>query len=138
MRSKSLLRRFGGLLLAASLVGGMTMVSTTTAQAQHRVHRVHRRVIIVRPIRPFPRFGRFGPYRPFDRYPYYSQYVFSGPQAAESQGYHDGLKTGSKDAHKGKSYNPERSHYFHDAGSGNFGEAYRYGFLRGYRDGFRA
>jgi hypothetical protein len=28
------------------------------------------------------------------------------------------MKTGDKDGRKGKSYDPERSHYFHDAGFG--------------------
>ena len=34
------------------------------------------------------------------------------------------------------SYDPARSHYFHDAGFGNFAEAFRSGFSNGYRDGY--
>jgi len=45
--------------------------------------------------------------------------------------------TGSNDARRGQSNDPERSHYFKDAGFGNFAEDYRDGFLRGYSDGFR-
>ena len=47
------------------------------------------------------------------------------------------LKTGSNDAPGGQSYDPERSHYFREAGFGNFAENYREGFSRGYGDGFR-
>jgi hypothetical protein len=92
-------------------------------------------VIIVRPYRP---------YRPFGWYPYgyepyaYNQYVFSSGDAANNQGYHDGYKTGKDDGNKAKSYSPERSHYFHDAGFGNFAEAYRGGFAQGYREGYQS
>jgi hypothetical protein len=64
--------------------------------------------------------------------------VFGDSVAADSQGYHDGLKTGEEDAHHGRSYDPERSHYFKDAGFGNFAEVYREGFERGYSAGFRS
>jgi len=78
------------------------------------------------------------PVRPFYGYPYgyYNQYVFSSSQAAANQGYKDGLKTGSDDARRNQSNDPERSHYFQNAGFGNFGEAYREGFSRGYSEGF--
>jgi hypothetical protein len=49
----------------------------------------------------------------------------------------DGLKTGSADARRGQCYDPERAHYFSDAGFGNFAEDYRDGFSRGHSDGFR-
>jgi hypothetical protein len=128
-----LVRRIIGLILAALLLTGIVILSGTTAAAQGRLQR---RVIVVRPIRSF---GPFRPYGyPYGRYNYYSQYVFSSGVAAENQGYHDGLKTGSSDARRGQSYNPERSHYFQDAGFGNFAEAYREGFSRGYRDGFES
>lgn len=69
-------------------------------------------------------------------YGYYGQYVFGDSEAADAQGYQDGLKTGSNDARRRQSYDPDRSHYFKDAGFGNFASAYREGFLRGYGDGF--
>jgi hypothetical protein len=75
-------------------------------------------------------------------YPYarsgYSEFVFTNTAAAESQGYHDGMMTGSDDARKSKSYDPERSHFFQEAGFGNFAEAYRQGFMNGYSAGFRS
>jgi hypothetical protein len=43
------------------------------------------------------------------------------------------LKTGSSDAARGQSYNPQRSHYFRNANSGS----YRSAFLQGYRDGYQ-
>jgi hypothetical protein len=126
--------RFGAFLLAALLLPGViTLLSSTTAQAQ-------RRVVIVRTYRPF--------YRPFYRDPfwspwyeranYYNEYVFSSSDRAVNQGYHDGLSTGRSDAEHHRSYNPERSHYYHDAGFGNYASAYREGFAHGYSDGFRS
>jgi len=134
MRGKYL-RRFGGFLLAALLLPGViTLLSPTTAQAQ-------RRVVIVRTYRPFYRpFYRdpfWDPYW-YDRSSYYNEYVFSSSNRAANQGYHDGLKTGQSDAEHRRSYDPERSHYFHDAGFGNYASAYREGFARGYSDGFRS
>ena len=130
------LRRFAGFLLAALLLSGVTTLSSsTTAQAQ-------RRVVIVQRYRPFyrPFYYRdpfWNPYG-YDRYSYYNEYVFSSSDRATNQGYHDGLKTGRSDVEHRRSYNPERSHYFHDAGFGNYASAYRQGFARGYSDGFRS
>lgn len=145
MNTKYLLRRIGGFILAAFLLSGIAITSSNIVQAQGRVQR---RVIIVRPYRyyrPFPfrsRFGypygydRFG-YDPFGYEPFaYSQYVFKNDEVAMNQGYHDGFKTGKDDGRKAMSFSAERSHYFHDAGFGNFAEAYRSGFSRGYRNGY--
>ena len=133
MRGKYL-GRIGGFVLAVLLApGAVALFSSTTVQAQ-------RRVIIVSPYRPFYRPWGWG-YRPYGwgypYYGYYGQYVFSNPEGAVNQGYRDGFKTGSSDARKGETYNPERSHYFREAGFGNFAEAYRDGFVRGYHDAFR-
>ena len=131
MRGKYL-RRFGGFILAALLLPGVIgLLSSATAQAQ-------RRVVIVRTYRPFYYRDPFWDPYWYDRYRYYNQYVFSSSDRAVSQGYRDGLKTGQGDAEHRRSYNPERSHYFQDAGFGNFAAAYREGFARGYSDGFRS
>ena len=128
-KHQNIVRRIGGFILAALLLAGFGIASAPSAQAQGR-----RTVIIVRPYRPFRPFGyRYGWYDPYYRY---SQYVFSSSEAANNQGYHDGLKTGEEDGRKRKSYDPERSHYFQEAGFGNFAEAFRDGFTRGYRDGY--
>ena len=135
MRKTNLLRRIGGLILSVLLLPGLAIFSGSVAQAQGR-----HRVIVIRPVRPYYGFGWYR--RPFG-YPYgyyggyYSQYVFRDSESAFNQGYHDGLKTGSDDGRKDKSYDPERSHYFHDSGFGNFADNYRDGFSRGYSDGFR-
>ena len=124
------LKRIGGLILAVLMLAGVAFVSPSTAEAQFR-----RRVIVVR---SYPGFYR--PYwyrRPFGYDFRYSQYVFSNPDSAANHGYEQGFKTGREDGKKAKSFSPERSHYFEEAGFGNFGEVYRTGFSRGYREGYR-
>jgi hypothetical protein len=54
-------------------------------------------------------------------------------QAAMNQGYQDGLNTGARDAERGQSYNPQRSHFYKEASS----QAFRQGFLQGYDQGYR-
>jgi hypothetical protein len=144
-------RRIGGFVLAALMLSGIAFASASTAEAQGR-----RRVIIFRP-NPYRVYRPFGfgyrsrwdyPYGynrwGYDRYdpwsPYgsqYRQYVFDNSEKAVNQGYKDGFKTGKDDGKKAKSFNPERSHYFHDAGFGNFAEVYRSGFSSGYQEGYR-
>ena len=134
MRGKYL-RKFGGLVLATLLLPGVVAIlSSTTAQAQ-------RRVVVVRTYRPYHRPFFYDPFWSpwgYDRFNYYSQYVFSSSDRAANQGYRDGLRTGRGDAEHRRSYNPERSHYFQEAGFGNFAGAYREGFAHGYSDGFRS
>jgi hypothetical protein len=140
MKGKYLLRGIRNLVLGALLVFGVTAVATTDANAQVRFRGgfhgggFHTRVFVG------PRFGYPYPYwygYPY-AYGYYGQYVFGDSVAADSQGYHDGLNTGEDDARHSRSYDPERSHYFKDAGFGNFAEAYLEGFERGYSAGFRS
>src|SRR5215470_17832539 len=128
------LRKLGSLVLTLLVLPGVVaLFSGTTAQAQ-------RRVIVVR--RPFfnPWWGyRSWGYNPyFDYYSRYGHYVFNNSDAAYNQGYSDGMKTGRNDVKDRKTYNPERSHYYQEAGYGNFGEVFRSGFLRGYADGYRS
>ena len=119
---------------------GIALVSTSEVQAQGR-----RRVVVVRRIyRPFG-FG----YRNWWGYPYgwgydpwgygfrYNHYVFDDRGDAVEQGYEDGMKTGKSDGKKDKSFDPQRSHYFKEAGFGNFAEVYRPAFERGYAEGYR-
>ena len=139
MNVKNFLHRARGFILAALLLPGIVLVSGTAAQARERWHGGGRSVVIA----PRIGFGYRGWYGPRWRgYPYYrsgySEFVFANSAAAESQGYHDGLQTGREDSKKGKSFDPERSHFFQDAGFGNFAEAYRQGFTNGYNSGFRS
>ena len=141
------LRRIGGLVLATLMLSGIAFISSSDVQAQGR------RRVIVRPNpyrihRPFG-FGyrsRWGYPYGYDRWGYdpwspygsrYRQYVFDNSDKAVSRGYKDGFKTGKDDGKKAKSFNPERSHYYHDSGFGNFAEVYRSGFSRGYQEGYR-
>jgi hypothetical protein len=137
---KGKLRRIGGIALAVLMLFGVGFVSANDVQAQGQ----RRRVIIVRPFphriyRPF-RWGGY-PYWGYDPWsPYgfrYRQYVFDNSDDAVNKGYENGFKTGKDDGKKAKSYDPQRSHYYKEAGFGNFAEVYRDGFSRGYQDGFR-
>jgi hypothetical protein len=128
------LRRIGGLMLATLMLAGIVFVSPGSVEAQ-------RRIVIVRPY-PFRFYQPWG-YSPWGYYPwspygnYYGQYVFDSGQSATNQGYKDGFKTGNADGKKNKSFSPERSHYYQDAGFGNYAEVYRSGFSRGYQEGYR-
>ncbi len=117
--NKGFLRKLGGFIIALFLLSGIAVFSSSTAQAQRRV------VIIRRPV--------YSPYWGFRRYPYwydpfynpynsyYSHYVFRNSESAVGQGYKDGFDTGRSDGKKAKSFNPQRSHYYQEAGFGNFG-----------------
>ena len=137
------LRKIGGLALTALMLFGIAFISSAEAQAQQR----RRRVLIVRPY-PYRIYRPFG-FRNGWGYPYgwgydpwgynfrYNHYVFDNTDEAAGQAYKDGFKTGKSDGKKDKSYDPQRSHYFKEAGFGNFGEVYRNNFSRGYQDGYR-
>ncbi len=158
-------KRIGGIILAALMLSGIAFVSSATVQAQGR-RRVIVRPNPYRIYSPFGfgyrRFDAFGYDRwGYDRWGYdrfgrdrwgsqrfgydpwspygsrYRQYVFRDSEAAVNQGYKDGFKTGKDDGKKAKSFKPERSHHYHDAGFGNFAEVYRSGFSRGYQEGYR-
>ena len=133
------LRKIGGLALSALMLFGIAFVSSTEAQAQHR----RRRIVIVRPYyriyRPFG-FRHWGYPWGYDPWGYnfrYNHYVFDNSDEAAGQAYKDGFKTGKSDGKKDKSYDPQRSHYFKEAGFGNFAEIYRNHFSRGYQEGYR-
>jgi len=132
------LRRIGGLILSTLMLAGIVFVSPASVEAQRR-----RRIVIVRPY-PYrfyrPYYWGYDPYwSPWSPYGnYYSHYVFDSGQEAMNQAYKDGFKTGRDDGKKNKSFDPERSHYFKEAGFGNFAEVYRPSFVRGYQEGYRA
>jgi hypothetical protein len=141
------MRRIGGIVLGALMLLGVTFATAADTQAQSR-----RRVIIVRPnpyriYRPFGYrdwwyYRHFG-YDPFGYDPWspygfrYRQYVFDNSEEAVEKGYERGFKTGKDDGKKAKSFSPERSHYFKEAGFGNFADFYRNGFSRGYGEGYK-
>ena len=78
-------------------------------------------------------------------YYYYNYGNYGYSSNGYDRGYEDGLYTGSKDADRGQSYDPYRSHFYQDAGHGflslwghrdSYSVAYRDGFLRGYNEGY--
>lgn len=129
------LRKFGALVLTLLVLPGVVaLLSSSTVSAQRRVI-VVRRPIYRRYYNPWWGY-RTSPY--FDYYSRYGHYVFDNADRAFNEGYKDGLKTGQGDAKHDRTYDPQRSHYYQEAGFGNFGEVYRSGFQRGYADGFRS
>jgi len=134
------LRKLGSLILTLLVLPGVVaLFSSTTAEAQRR----GRVIIVRRPVyNPWWGYRSWGPgwgYDPyFDYYSRYGHYVFDSSDAAFNQGFEDGSKTGRNDGKDRKSYNPQRSHYYQEAGFGNFGEVYRSGFLKGYDQGYRS
>lgn len=134
--------KIGGFILAALMLTGVVFFSSTTAEAQTRVRRP---VVVYRPYYRVYRPNRL--YRPFGWYDNgwynnswynpYSQYIFNNSEQAAQKGYEQGVKTGEEDGRKNKSFSFERSHYYKEAGFGNFGEVYRRYFARGYENGYR-
>ena len=128
MKANYLRSKTGRILLALFFLVGIGMVSTASAQNWPYGQDPYRRD------RRDDRSGRGG---------YGNEY-----QIAASQGYQDGLYTGSNDAQRRQNYDPQRSHFYrngHGANGGygrygnsyQFQQAYRDGFLRGYNDGYR-
>jgi len=135
MKSHYLSSKTARILLALSFLVGVGMVSTASAQYwpnnnnQDPYYRQNRRD---------DRYGRNGGYN--------NMY-----QVAANQGYQDGMYTGSNDAQRRQNYNPQRSHYYRNAGGNNgiwggngrnntnyqYQQAYRQGFLQGYNDGYQ-
>lgn len=132
MNFKYLKTRIGGVLIGATLLMGIGVVSTANAQGQwpwgrDRDYRRDRRND-----RRDDRYGRGG-----------GNY---GSQIARDRGYQDGIQTGSSDGQRGQSYNPQRSHYYKNASYGydrSYGskdyykQIYRDAFVQGYSQGFR-
>ena len=142
MRTNGYRNKIGGAILALSLVFGIGMMASATAQAQYRNDGRWRRDD--RQDRDWRRNrhddDRYRGRRDdrYDRYDRNSRYGNYGgynnaAQIELNQGYQAGLSTGSSDARRGQSYNPQRSHYYRDARSQQF----RSGFVRGYAEGFR-
>ena len=143
MKSHNLSNRVGRIFLAFSFIAGIGLASSTAVQAQwpwgQDTYRGDRD-------RDYRR-NQGRDYRRDDRYDRNNGYgnIY---QVAVNQGLQDGLYTGSRDAERGQSYNPQRSHFYRNGhgdngGYGRYGnsyqyqQAYRQGFLRGYEQGYR-
>lgn len=80
-------------------------------------------------------YGNYGGYGRNTGYGNYGGYggYNNGYRIEMDQGYQAGLSTGASDAERGRSYNPQKSHYYKNASS----QAFRDGFLQGYEQGYR-
>src|SRR4029078_9099260 len=96
MRGKYLLRGIRNLLLGALLGFGVSAFASTDANAQARFRGGLRRGGFPTGVFIAPSFGYGYPswygYPYGYAYGYYGQYVFGASVAADSQGYHDGLR----------------------------------------------
>lgn len=160
MKAHYFSHKAGRIFVALFFVVGITLVSGTAAQAQwwpnatgqrDRDYRRERE----REIRRDRERQRNEEWRRRNRNRNDDDWRYRGntgygsiSQIAVNQGFQDGVYTGSRDAQRGQSYNPQRSHFYKNGhgdngGYGRYGnsyqyqQAYRQGFLRGYDQGFR-
>ncbi len=152
MKSTQFKNRVGGLLLAFSVLIGIVLVSSSSVQAQWRRNDDDRRDRRSRDYRrernrDYQRNDRYRNNRRNEVYRndgYYGRggYGNNGNayQMAQRQGYQQGIYTGGSDAQRRQSYNPQRSRYFKNPPNNSgyqFDQAYRSGFLQGYREGYQ-
>jgi hypothetical protein len=155
---KNLKQRAGGAILAFAFVFGVYAAAGDTVQAQYRNDGQYQRRDRDRNDRERNRewrrrhrdrdwnrdrarrndtYGTYGDYDGYGRnrgYGNNSGYGGYGASRAElNRGYQQGLETGSSDAQRNQSYNPQRSRHFKNAPT----QAFREGFVRGYDEGFR-
>lgn len=152
-----MIKKFGGVILGLVLVLGAIGASGLTAQAQYqrsgkwerdrnsrrdrdrdndrrwrnrRNDRLHGRGYNNgRYGYPGNNNGRYGN----GRYDNRRYGTYSSNNYELNRGYQQGLSTGSSDARRGQSYNPQRSRYYRNPSSYEFRE----GFVRGYDQGYR-
>jgi hypothetical protein len=156
MNIRHLRGRITGSLLAFSILFGVALASSATAQAQYpngrdRYERRRDRDDREREWRRnrnwdrnrdrrndrYSRndgYGNNGRYGTHDGYGNNGRYGgYNNNQAELNQGYQYGVNTGASDAQRGQSYNPQRSRYYRNAST----QAFREGFVRGYDQGYR-
>lgn len=155
--------KVGGALLVLSLLFGIAIMSSMTAQAQdsnqdsnndqwhrrdrnrtdnqdqdrdwrrNRNNKQDRDVNRARSDERYDRDNRHGNNGRYNNGRYNNGGYNNSNQMASNQGYQAGLNTGASDAQRGQSYSPQRSHYYKDASSQQF----RNGFVQGYNAGYR-
>src|SRR5262245_20742096 len=139
------LSRIGRILLASSFLVAVEMAASTVIKAQYyppdygrdRDYRRERDRDRDRDYRRDRDNDRDRDYRRNDRYGRNGGYGGYN-QVAINQGYQDGLYTGSNDAQRGQSYNPQRSHFYRNGHGdyGGYGNNGRYGnYQQAYRQG---
>jgi hypothetical protein len=155
MKSNNFRNKISRVLLALSFIAGIGLVSSSAVQAQgsgrdrdyrrdqdrNRRDRDYDRNRDNRRNDQYDRNGGYGN-GGYGNGGYGNGGYGNYNQVAMNQGYQDGLYTGSNDAQRGQSYDPQRSHFYRNGHSdnGNYrgnSQAYRSGFVRGYDEGFR-
>ena len=120
MKTTTVMKQIGGAILGLTLLVGIGVISSSTAQAQWQ---------------QWPSNRDYGRNR-----------GNGGFQVARERGYQDGVSTGQSDSQRGQNFDPQRSHYYRNATDGYdryygnkeaYKQAYRQAFQRGYEDGFR-
>ena len=158
MKAHYFSHKAGRILAAMFFVVGLTLVSSTVAQAQwwpnatgqRQRDRDYRRDRDRDYRRDRDDWRRRNRNRNDDDWRYGRNSGYGNiSQAAVNQGFQDGIYTGSRDAQRGQSYNPQRSHFYRNGHGDNdysrrqarnsyqYEQAYRQGFVRGYDQGFR-
>jgi hypothetical protein len=143
MKSHYLRHKLGRIVLSLSFLISIGVLSGTAVQAQWWPTDQNRR----------DRDRDYRRNRDYDRDRGYrnDRYNQNINQIALNDGHRDGVYTGQRDAQRGQSYNPQRSHFYRNghgdngrySNNGRYGGGYRYeqvyrqGFLRGYDQGFR-
>jgi hypothetical protein len=150
---KNFRKSIGGALIALAFIFGISVATSTTAQAQWRNddnrrdrnndgyrdrNRDGQRDRDWRRERNDNRGGRYGSNGRYGNNGTYGTYGNNGGynnayRIEQSQGYQAGVNTGASDAQRGQSYSPQRSHYYREART----QAFRDGFVQGYNEGFR-
>jgi len=152
---KKFARAIGGSLLTLAFIFGISVAAGSTADAQYRNDGQYRRHDRDNDNdghrdwrrnrnhdrdndrdwnrqRRSRRYDNYSRNRNYGNYGSYGNY--GGYNNVEvSRGYQEGLNTGSSDARRGQSYNPQRSHWWRDART----QAFRQGFAQGYVQGYR-
>jgi hypothetical protein len=154
MKSHYLSNQLTRILLTLSFIAGIGLVSSAAVQAQRpwdrdqnsQDQRNRNRRRDRDNDRDYNRNDQYNRNRGYGNNGGYGGYG-NASQIALSQGYQDGLYTGSSDAQRGQNYNPQRSHFYRNGRGNNSGgyygnsyqyqQAYRNGFLRGYDEGFQ-
>ena len=154
MKSTKLRKTFGGFILGVSLVLGIGIMSSSTAQAQYRtydryerqrqreIERARREQLRNRNNDWWNRDRRNGSY---DNYPNYGG-SFDFRQTALNAGYNEGVRAGRDDRRRGDRYEFRDEGAYQSASKdynsrmgdrGTYAAYFRQAFATGYADGYR-
>jgi hypothetical protein len=154
MRANKLTKTFGGFILGVSLLLGIGIMASTTAQAQYRTYDQYerqRQIELERYRREQERnrnndwWNRNRRNRSYDNYPDYGG-SFNFRQTALNAGYNEGMKAGREDRRRGDHYDFRDEGAYQSASkdyNSRMGDRWAYqryfrqAFETGYRDGYQ-